>query len=354
MPDFNSYYQSIRFVNSLLRFNEETSASTIINNQNYDGLQGECPPVKIIVPQKPDGRVLILYPGASPYAEEHPKILILGTLLAQIGFTVYIPRIPPLKNLDISEVNVGWFIHFYQWLLDVKKVEAQQTAMVGISYGGGLMLKALLKIKEQSPMPKTIMTYGTFSDAESTIKFLLTGEISDKGKTFCITPNEWGLIVIFQNFLKNLDLEWDTAGVQNVIQLHIQGKFDEQQQQMAGLPPEQNEIAQSIISGKASPAVKELAWEIISNEQDPLKKLSPKQWCNEISQKIFILHGANDSMIPFTESIQLAEYLTDNELLISHLYEHKEISTKKGRIFNANEVMKLIQFYAKFFSHNEN
>ena len=147
MPYLTSYYQSIRFVNSLLRFNEETSASTIKNNQNYDGLQGESPPVKIIVPQKPDGRVLILYPGASPYAEEHPKILILGTLLAQIGFTVYIPRIPPLKNLDISEVNVGWFIHFYQWLLDVKKVEAQQTAMVGISYGGGMMLKALLEIK---------------------------------------------------------------------------------------------------------------------------------------------------------------------------------------------------------------
>ena len=337
-----------------MRFNEETPASTIINNQKYDGLHGESPPIKIIIPQKPNGKVLILYPGASPYAEEHPKILMLGTLLAQIGYTVYIPRIPPLKNLDISEVNVGWFIHFYQWLLDVKKVEAQQTAMVGISYGGGMMLKALLKIKEQSPWPKTIMTYGTFSDAESTIKFLLTGEIKLRGEIHHIPPHEWGLIVIFHNFLKNLNLEWDTAAVQNVIQLHIQEKFDEQAQQMAGLPPDQNQIVQSIISGKASPVVKDLAWEIISNEQDTFKTLSPKQWCNDINQKIFILHGANDSMVPYTESIQLAEYLTDYELLITHLYEHKEISTKKGMIYNANEVIKLIHFYANFFSHNEN
>ena len=354
MPDLNSYYQSTCFVYSLLKYKEETLDSTIINNQNYDGLQGESPPVKIIVPQKPEGKVMILYPGASPYAEEHPKILMLGTLLAQIGYTVYIPRIPPLKNLDISEVNVGWFIHFYQWLLDVKKVEAQQTAMVGISYGGGMMLKALLKIKEQSPWPKTIMTYGTFSDAESTIKFLLTGEIKLNGNIYHIPPHEWGLIVIFQNYLKNLELEWDTREVQNVIQLHIQQKFDEQNKQMAKLPPNQNEIVQSIIRGKASPVVKDLALEIISNEQDTFKNLSPKQWCKDISQKIFILHGANDSMIPFTESIQLAEYLTDNELLISYLYEHKEISTKKWGIFNTNEVMKLIQFYAKFFSHNEN
>ena len=354
MRDPNSYYQSIRFVYSLLKYNLETPASTSINNQNYDGLQGESPPVKIIVPQKPDGKVVILYPGASPYAEKHPKILKLGTLLAQIGYTVFIPRIPPLKNLDISEVNVSWFIHFYRWLLDVKKVEAQQTAMVGISYGGGMMLKALIKIKEQLTMPKTIMTYGTYSDAESTIKFLLTGEIKMNGEIHHIPPHEWGLIVIFHNFLKNLDLEWDTARVQNVIQLHIQEKFDEQDHQMAGLPPDQNQIVQSIISGKASPAVKDLAWEIISNEQDTFKTLSPKQWCNDINQKIFILHGANDSMVPYTESIQLAEYLTDYELLITHLYEHKEISTKKGMIYNANEVIKLIHFYANFFSHNEN
>ena len=66
------------------------------------------------------------------------------------------------------------------------------------------------------------------------------------------------------------------------------------------------------------------------------------------------MHGANDSMVPYTESIQLTEYLTDYELLISHLYEHKEISTQKGIIFNSNEIIKLIQFFANFFSHYEN
>jgi len=35
LPGLNSYYQSIRFIYSLLRFNEETPASTIINNQKY-------------------------------------------------------------------------------------------------------------------------------------------------------------------------------------------------------------------------------------------------------------------------------------------------------------------------------
>ena len=40
----------------------------------------------------------------------------LGLVLAQNGYKVFIPRIPPLKSLDISIINVNWFICFYKWL----------------------------------------------------------------------------------------------------------------------------------------------------------------------------------------------------------------------------------------------
>ena len=55
------------------------------------------------------------------------------------------------------------------------------------------------------------------------------------------------------------------------------------------------------------------------NEKKALKELSPKYWCHEIQQKVFIFHGANDSTVPFTESIQLAEYIPDSDLLISNI-----------------------------------
>ena len=147
-----------------------------------------------------------MYPGASQYAEDHPKMVMLGKILAKIGYKIYIPRIPPLKILDISDVNIQWFSHFYKWLLNEEKIEPQEICMVGISYGGGLMLKTLLNIKQQLPPPKTILTYGTYSDAGSTLNFFLTGEISINNEESYISPHEWGLIVIFQNYLKNLNL----------------------------------------------------------------------------------------------------------------------------------------------------
>jgi len=59
-------------------------------------------------------------------------------------------------------------------------------------------------------------------------------------------------------------------------------------------------------------------------------------------------------MVPFTESIQLAERIPDSELLISYIYEHKEISTNRGTYFKLKEFMRMLQFFSKFYYYNEN
>ena len=86
-----------------MRYNAESYSSLIYNTQHYKGINGENPPVKILTPQKHKKGVVIIFPGASPIGENHPKMLMLGQVLARSGFKVYIPRIPPLKNLDITE-----------------------------------------------------------------------------------------------------------------------------------------------------------------------------------------------------------------------------------------------------------
>ena len=123
--------------------------------------------------------------------------------------------------------------------------------------------------------------------------------------------------------------------------------------QVDQLPKFQKNIFSSIIQRNLTPEVKELAKAIIKQEHQNLKKLSPKYWANKIQNKVFILHGANDSMIPFTESIQLSEILPNSELFISHLYEHNEISTNRSVFFMFMEIIKFIHFYAKLFTHYE-
>ena len=354
MNNIFSYYQSSRAMISMLTYREDKKYQVEIDIHQYDGLDGENAPVKVITPSKYRNKTVILYPGASPYAEEHPKLEMLGVALAQNGYKVLIPRIPPLKRLNISEINIKWFICFYHWLLNNNTINSNNIIMIGISYGGAIMLKAYLEFQNELPNPKVIMTYGTYADAESTLRFLLTGDILYNDVKYNIIPNEWGLIVLFKNYLQNLDLSWDAAGIQKVMDLHIKEEFNTRDAIIAKLPPNQKNIVYSILRGESSIIVNELCDAMILNEKEALKILSPKYWVHEIKQKIFIFHGANDSIVPFTESIQLAEYVPDVELLISYLYTHKEIVKDTSSYFLLKEALRMIHFFSKLYYYNEN
>ena len=48
---------------------------------------------------------IIIFPGASPYAEEHPGMLMLGSSLRSAGYNVYLPRVPALKRSEERRVG---------------------------------------------------------------------------------------------------------------------------------------------------------------------------------------------------------------------------------------------------------
>mgnify|MGYP001257416091 FL=1 len=139
-----------------------------------------------------------------------------------------------------------------------------------------------------------------------------------------------------------------------VLKLQIEGENNDRDKILSKLPKFQKDIANSIIKGKAIKEVKVLCNAIMENESTALYELSPKYWCHKINQKVFIFHGANDSMIPFTESMILNENLPNSDLLISYIYEHNEISTKRGTLYKLNEFIRMLHFFSKFYYYNEN
>ena len=84
---------------------------------------------------------------------------------------------------------------------------------------------------------------------------------------------------------------------------------------------------------KINDKIKVLVNKIISENNELLNFLSPENYAHRIKDKVFVFHGANDSMVPFTESNLLANQLPNSELLISLVFEHREISTNRGLIF---------------------
>ena len=99
-------FKSLKFIYYLARFSPENYPQ--VNNQDvtYRGLDNQDIPLKLLTRKnKNDQWVVIMFPGASHNAEEHPGILFLGSIICELGFRVFIPRIPPLKQLKINLNN---------------------------------------------------------------------------------------------------------------------------------------------------------------------------------------------------------------------------------------------------------
>ena len=78
-------------------------------------------------------------------------------------------------------------------------------------------------------------------------------------------------------------------------------------------------------AGLIATEIKMIVEQMIELYQNELENISPVNICDKINCKVFLMHGGNDSMVPYIESINLSENLKNSQLFISGLYEHREI-----------------------------
>jgi len=348
-----SIYLSIKYVVSLLRFSNSIPNYIHIADSTYRGLNNIDLPLKVIKGKTDLGRTLILYPGASPFAEEHPSMIFLGAVLANSGFNVYIPRIPLLKDLDISEKNVEWFQNAYDQLLNRDDVKGTKISCMGVSYGGAILLKSSLTGPMREHPPHSMVTYGTIYDVQRSLDFVMTGKINIKGKEVNIKPHEWGLIVCFHNFLSSTDIGYDTSKIEKILKLRVQDKHEEVKVEIGYLDKKDRALINDILNSNISPEIKRIIDIILKDKVNILDGISPEKWCNNIKSKVYVMHGANDNMVPYTQSVELSKNIKNSELFISYLYEHNEIAPKRTILYKLNELKRLGLFIRKFIRHHE-
>jgi len=347
-----SLYLSIKYIISLMRFSKSIPSHIKITDSSYIGLDGNELPLKIIKSKNSLNRTLIIFPGASPTAEEHSGLLFLSSVLANIGFNVFIPRMPLLKDLNISEDNVNWFSNGYSQLVKRDDIQGTKISCMGVSFGGAILLKASLQDLMLKSPPHSIITYGTFYDVRKSLEFLTFGKIKIKGKDVSIKPHEWGLVVFMHNFLASVDVGFDSSHLQKILALRVQDKNVDKQ--LLNLSEKNRQLMNDILTSTISDEVSRIIDIIFKEKMNELDSISPKNWCKNINTKIYVMHGANDNMVPYTQSVDLANHLPNSELFISYLYEHNEIALKRSFIYKIKELFRIVSYMRGYIKYHEN
>ncbi len=349
----NSYISAVKYIIGLVKFNEDKITQIDFKDETYKGFENDDIIVRVFYTNKKHTQSIIIFPGASPYAEEHPGMIMLGNALRNAGYNVFLPRIPNLKNLLLVKENVDWFAHCYQELLKHHSINQNDVMVVGLSYGGANLLKASMDSRMNNPAPKSILSYGTYYSIESALDFFISGKIKYKEEEFNIKPHEWGTIVLFYNFFKTIDSNHDKKKITELLKYRIEDNHDKVDELLRKLSKDDQQLIKKVLEGVVDDQIKNIIDKMLSTNIELLEYLSPSNWASNIKNKVFVIHGANDSMVPFTESTYLANALPDSKLLISFLYEHREISTDRGPIFKLKELLKMVSFFAYYFRFNK-
>ena len=352
MKLIKSYIRAIKYVRSLATFKEENIPSIEYVDETYNGLDNQDTIVRIFKTKNSKAQSIIIFPGASPYAENHPGMIMLGSSLRDAGYNVYLPRIPSLKNLILEKENIDWFAHCYQELAQHKIESKDNIMVVGLSYGGASLLRATLDQRMQSPKPKSILSYGTYFSINTSLDFFLSGIIKYKNNQYKITPHEWGPIVMFYNFFDTIETTYNKIKIKEILKHRIKDEDEIVKEKINTLNDDEKILVNNVLDGVLTNKMKDMIQMMIEKNKELLNYLSPENWIHSIKDQVFIMHGANDSMVPFTESTLLNQNLKNSTLLISFLYEHREISTNRNIFFKLKEFIKLINFNAKYIRYN--
>ncbi len=353
IKSINSHITASKYIYNLIKHNQDNPPKIKYSDEYYKGPSGEDVPLRIFHPKKEKKLSVIIFPGASPFAEEHPGMINLASIIAKLGYKVFIPRITPLKNLDITDVNAEWFANAYEKISKRDDIDSTCIAITGISFGGSLLLNSMLDNRMKTPHPKSLMIYGAAFNLNRGFEFLLNGEITHNNETIKIKPNEWGVSVILHNFLSSTDVGFDTKRIREVLKYRMQDNMNKVEDLSNTLSSHDKEFIEAVLNVEYTDEIKKIIHQIMNEQKDEIDKISPQNFCEKITSKMFIMHGANDSMVPFTESVEMHENIENSELLISYLYEHKEISTNRGILFKLYELLKMERFFASYFRYNE-
>lgn len=302
-------------------------------------------------------RTVLLVPGIHAMGIDEPRLTALASDLAGSGIGVMTIALPDLAEYLITPQSTDQIEDAAAWLAEQPELAPDgRVGMIGISFAGGLSIVAAGRpaIRDRAAF---VLSFGGHGDLPRVIHYLCTGEAPRAEGVEHRPPHDYGVaIVLFgmaELMVPRAQVEPLREGIRTFLwasQLTLvdQNEANEtfaRAREMAEALPEPAATYMRHVNNRdvetlgplLVPHIAELAGnDALSPESAPAPPAAP----------VFLLHGADDTVIPAVESVLLADHLEDEgvrlRLLLSRLITHAEVDRSAA----ATETLKLVTFWA--------
>jgi dienelactone hydrolase len=303
-------------------------------------------------PREPRGHPVVLTTGVHADGIEEPRLVKLAHDLATGGQVILTPEPTDLLRYEITPRLTDMIEDTATWLSGQKELAPDgKVSLFGISFSGGLSVAAAGRPALENKVAATL-SLGGHGELSRVLSFLCTGTLPNGQH---LKPHDYGVVVILLNVADRLvppeQVEPLRAGIRTFLRAsHLtlsdarraEETFEEARQQQRQLP----EPAATLMGYVNTRDVAALGPVLLPHVQafaaDP--SVSPER-SPPPKSPVYLLHGADDTVIPAIESSLLAQALrphTKVYLLPTPLITHAEFD----RSASVTDVWNLVSFWA--------
>ena len=265
---------------------------------------------------------LILVPGFSPAGKEDQRLMALAKTFARAGFAVHVPDLPGSRSLMVSEVDVEGLIA----TIEARAGDAGDDTPVGIaavSYAAGPAMVAAIDSRVADRVDY-VVALGGYHDAESVITYLTTGAYRQTGQT------DWqygpGNLRAGWVFMAANAARWHDPAEGELLQEAARLRAEDPDIDLSNLRAYLGSDAVALMDlfenrdpDRSGALLRALPSSILTS----LTALSPSRHDLEsLGGKLILVHGLDDQIVPFTESLNLQASVPQAELFLVSSFTH--------------------------------
>lgn len=320
-------------------------------------------------------RTVLLAPGVHMDGIDETRLVGMAEDLAATGYGVVTVAPPDLRQFRITPENTDVLEDAARWIATRPDLAPDgKLGLVGISFSGGLSIVAAGRPALRDAVA-FVMSFGGHGDLIRVMRYLCsgrapaadagdaTGDITGLEHVAVHPPHDYGVTVVLLTFVDRVVPAPQVQPLRDGIAIYLRAssltlvdqalataEFARARAYAATLE-EPARTLMTHVNDRAVDKLGPLLFPIVDGlDSHPSNQLLSPERATPPAAPVFLLHGADDTVIPTVESVLLARFLhgrTPVRALLSGLITHAEVDRSAA----ARDVWELTTFWRELMKY---
>ncbi|MDP1652726.1 MAG: hypothetical protein Q8L56_08380 [Rhodocyclaceae bacterium] len=283
---------------------EQTTAAPLRQSVSYT-VAGRERRGDLYLPEKIRAAIVAV-PGAVPLGKDDPRLVAFATTLARAGFAVLAPDLAGFRQLSVRPTDAREIADAFAWISSRPELApAGRAGLFAFSYAVGPAVLAALQDDIRDRV-RFVVGLGGYHDLPRAMRFFTTGWFEHDGQWQRMTPDDTGRMVLAYASLPYLEDGSDRDLFERMVALRMR----EPAADLAPLAAELSRAGQAVyaLAVNNDPArFPELLARLPAAMRADIDRLNlARHDLKALKARLFLVHGRNDNLIPYPESLALA------------------------------------------------